>query len=102
MRGEELVGIVTETDIFKVFMELMGARDSGVRISVMVTDKKGVLASVAGAVANAGYNIISLGTFWGEDGTSTIMTFKVQGVSEEKLEELVKPLVTEVLDVRTT
>lgn len=102
MRGDKLVGIITETDIFKVFMELMGARDSGVRITVIVPDEKGMLAKVAGAVASKGYNIISLGTFWGEDGVSTAMSFKVENVTKEELLEVVTPLVLEVTDIRDT
>ena len=44
MRGSEIVGMITETDLFKIFLELMGARDSGVRVTALIPDQKGQLA----------------------------------------------------------
>ena len=44
------MGIITETDIFKVFLEMLGGRDDGVRVSVQVPHKKGVLALIAGEI----------------------------------------------------
>ena len=39
MKGDDLVGIIIETDIFKVFLEMLGGRDDGVRVSVQVPHK---------------------------------------------------------------
>ena len=36
MRGKEIVGMITETDLFKVFLEMMGARQMGVRASFLM------------------------------------------------------------------
>ena len=36
LKDGELVGIITETDLFKVFLEMLGARETGVRITVSV------------------------------------------------------------------
>ena len=41
MRGQQLVGIVTETDLFKTFIELFSARDAGVRLTVLVPEVRG-------------------------------------------------------------
>ncbi len=38
-RAGKIVGMITETDLFKVFLELMGAREKGVRVSALVEDK---------------------------------------------------------------
>jgi len=37
----KLVGIITETDLFKIFLELLGAREMGVRLTMLVPDEKG-------------------------------------------------------------
>ncbi|GAB1483454.1 CBS and ACT domain-containing protein [Treponema sp.] len=66
MRGDILVGIITESDLFKLFIELFGARHKGLRLTVLLPEKKGELAAVAGAIASAGGNIVSLATFDGE------------------------------------
>ena len=39
MRGDELIGIITETDLFKNLLELLGGRRSGVRLAVAVPAK---------------------------------------------------------------
>ena len=56
----ELVGIITETDIFKVLLELLGARTPGVRVTVQSRDAKGVLAQITRVLADMGANIVSV------------------------------------------
>jgi len=101
VRGESVVGIITETDLFKVFLELMGARDPGVRLTADVPDKIGELAAVSTAIASAGGNIIAMGTFFGEESTDRVLTVKVVGLSEEKLAALLTPHVKKITDLRT-
>jgi acetoin utilization protein AcuB len=100
MREGEMIGIITETDIFKAFMEMLGARDQGLRITVLAEDRQGELASLAQVVAELGGNIISLGTFWGEDAKSVKITMKVSGVDKDQMLKKIQPLVMEVEDVR--
>jgi len=100
MREGKLVGIITETDIFKTFMEMMGARDQGVRLTLLCPEQRGELAALTSAVAELGGNIVSLGTFWGEDATTAIVTMKVADVDRDELVEKIKPHVLEVIDVR--
>ncbi|GAB4542510.1 MAG: CBS and ACT domain-containing protein [Anaerolineae bacterium] len=99
-RDGQLVGIITETDIFKTFMEMMGARDQGVRLTLLCRNQKGELAALTGAIAELGGNIISLGTFWGEDASTAIITLKVADVDKDTLVEKITPLILEVIDVR--
>ncbi len=100
MREGNLVGIITETDIFKAFMELLGARDQGVRLTVLCPDRRGELAALANAVAELGGDIISLGTFWGEDAQSSLITIKVANVDKDEIVDKIKALVLEIVDVR--
>ena len=102
MKDGKMVGIVTETDLFKVFLELMGARDPGVRLAVLVRNIPGELAQLTKAVLDLDGNIVAMGTTSGEDTSTGEITLKVEGVSQEKLLEAVEPLVQKVIDVRTT
>lgn len=85
MRGDKLVGIITETDIFKLMLELFGARHSGIRVTLSVPEEKGVLARVTGKIAEIGGNIISLGTAAGEDPSTSTLILRVADVSEDAL-----------------
>ncbi|WP_304225770.1 CBS and ACT domain-containing protein [Gracilinema caldarium] len=100
MRSNILVGIITESDLFKLFIELFGARHSGVRLTVLLPERKGELADVAGAIAKIGGNIISLATFEGEDPTNSYCTLKVEGVDSTSLVNAITPLVERIVDIR--
>jgi len=100
MRDDTVVGIITETDLFKIFIELFGAREKGVRVTMLVPEVKGELARITTEVANKGGNIIALGTFLGEDPTNRLCTIKVEGVPKDELIAALKPLVQEVIDAR--
>lgn len=100
MRGEELVGIITESDLFRIFTELFGARKIGVRVTALLPEKRGELASFAKAIADAGGNIVSFVTYPGEDLSNTLCTFKVEGLERDRLVALVAPLVQELVDAR--
>ena len=102
VRDRELVGIITETDLFKLFLELLGARESGIRLTVMISDLPGKLHELTGAVQAVHGNIISLGTFLGETSENRIVTMKVAGVDAAALEREVTPVVERVIDIRET
>lgn len=102
MRDSHVVGIITETDLFKIFLELMGARTIGVRISVQMPDTPGQLAKLTHVIAGAGGNIVALGTFAGEDPSQSEVVFKVAGLDVERVRLLVEPVVTHIMDIRVT
>lgn len=102
MENGKLVGIITETDIFKVLLEMLGARDPGVRITLRVKDKPGILSALTGAITELDGDIISLGTFYDErdecdDGR---VMLKVSGVDKDVLVKTMNEIEGEVIDVR--
>ena len=101
LRGDRIVGIITETDLFKIFLELMGARDQGVRATLLIEDKPGKLAQLTQAVANLGGNFLAFGQFAGEDPSNRLVTFKVSGLEESQVRAEIEPLVEKVIDLRT-
>ena len=100
MRDDRLVGIITETDLFQLFMELLGAREEGVRLTLLVPEEQGILASLTAEIANLGGNILALGTFQGEDPTNRMVTVKVANAPTEKLLAIMEALGMEIVDVR--
>jgi acetoin utilization protein AcuB len=85
MRGQELVGIITETDIFKALVEVLGGGEPGMRIDLEVPDEPGVLARITQAFAEAGADIVSLTTFRGEESTRGVISIKERGGDETRL-----------------
>ena len=99
-RDGRVVGMITETDLFKILLELMGARESGVRVTALVEDRPGELAALTEAIAGAGGSFISFGQFAGDDTDTRTVTFKVTGVEAAEARRVIEPLVSHVSDVR--
>lgn len=97
--GHKVVGMITETDLFKIFLELMGARVKGVRVTATVPDKPGELAQITKIVADQGGNFLAFGQFSG-DGNTCLVTFKVAGVKPDALKKALEKVVVKFEDVR--
>lgn len=100
MRDDKLVGIITETDMFKIFLEMLGAREKGVRLSMLIPEEKGTLAKIASTIAGLGGNILALGTIMGEDPTNRELAIKVADVPIEQLVSAMEGLGMKILDAR--
>ncbi len=94
------VGIVTESDIFRVFVDIFAARRKGVRVEAVLPDVRGELAKLSGAIAGIGGNILAFGSLPGDEPTTVLVTLKVDAVGRERLIETIKPFVERIADVR--
>jgi acetoin utilization protein AcuB len=90
MRGSLLTGIITDTDLFRVFINAFGARHGGVRFALNMGEHPGELAVICGAIAQKGGNIVALVTSEGDDVAHRRGTFKVEGLSKNEVEEILK------------
>lgn len=84
MHGDQLVGMITESDIFDAFIDTMGFRNPGVRLDLRLEDRAGSIAAVINAISQAGGNITHL-TMHG-DGELVVR------IAEENSEAVVKAL----------
>jgi acetoin utilization protein AcuB len=98
--GGRLVGIITETDIFKTFVEMLGGREPGLRLTLDVTEGKGVLAVIASEITKAGGNILSVATFQAPDATQRIVYVKVTGAAKNALMKGLEAAGAKVMDAQ--
>ncbi len=98
--SDAVMGIITETDIFKTFLELIGARKPGVRITMYVKDVRGELARMAKAVADVGGNIVATVEVPGTDSTNYEVLLKVTEAPKDAVVEALKPIAVRIVDVR--
>lgn len=101
---KKLVGVITETDIFKALLAQLGARRPGVRITVMVPEAKGMLAKMTSAIFSAGGDIVGVGIAEPTVSSGGLwqITVKVQDVPKQKLVDALLPVVSKIADVRET
>lgn len=100
MDGNVLVGIITESDLFNLFTDMFGARESGVRASLKMEDKPGAIANLAEEIARQNGNIISIVTRECQDKENRKVTVKVTGLSVPQFEEILNKIGIKAEDLR--
>jgi len=100
VRGKQLVGIITETDIFRIMAEALGGREKGVRVTVRVPNQKGVIAKLSTKIAELGGNFVSLAVFLSSDAQHREITFKVQDVGRDAVVSASEKTGAQVMDAR--
>jgi acetoin utilization protein AcuB len=100
LENGELAGIITETDVFKILVELLGARTAGLRLTLQVPEGKGVIARITAALAQQGAFIVSLVAYTGPDATRPFIMLKLTGVDRAAVETALQGLDAQIVDVR--
>jgi len=102
LRGERLVGIITDTDLMRTMLELLGARQPGVRLTLKVPDTAGELARVTAAIAAEHGDIGAMGTLPSDEPLKWWVVLKVRYMDRDCLVAAIKGLPeVELLDVRS-
>ena len=101
MRGKEMVGIITKSDLFRIMFEMLGARKPGVRFSVLLPNQPGQLAQLTQAIYEKGGTILALSTFEGDSSSNGLVTVKVDRIAQAELQKIVEPLVISLLNICT-
>jgi acetoin utilization protein AcuB len=98
--GGRLLGVITETDIFKVFTLLLGASAPGVRATMQLRDEPGQVAVVTAAVTDAGGEVTAIAEYPAGGTSSRAVFMKVTGLTPGALDATLRPLVVALADVR--
>lgn len=100
LRNGHVVGIITETTLFKIFLEALGARERGVRVTALLTERPGRLSRLVQAIGAGGGHIISIVTFAAPSVSNIQVTCKISGLEVDQVRELLAPVIEELEDIR--
>lgn len=81
---EELVGIITDKDIFRTFIDLMGMHRQGMRLVLEIQDVPGVFAKITKLFAEEKVNLENLAVYH-RQGKAEVMIKASGGSSLEKM-----------------
>ncbi|MBQ7255511.1 MAG: CBS domain-containing protein [Oscillospiraceae bacterium] len=84
MRGSRLVGIVTETDIFDAFIEMLGVRNSGSRLVVRMPNEPGAALDVFTIISKYEVNIQHMALNNGRAGAEIIFRLDTDDTTDIK------------------
>jgi acetoin utilization protein AcuB len=97
--GEKLLGIITETDILDLFVDLFGVKTPGTRITLALQDAPGILHDVLEVVKRHNVNLISVVTpSYTIDG-KRIVAIRIQTLDYDKIVEGLRTSGYEVLSI---
>jgi len=97
--GEILTGIITESDLLSVFLEIFSAHQKGVRATAVCPQEKGELAKLSSALYDRGADILAFCSTRGDDMTKELVVIKATGLSIGEMEETIRPYVLEIKEV---
>lgn len=84
VKDNQLTGIITDTDIFKTFVEITGGGKPGTHIEAQMPDQPGKLAPFIQAITKAGSYIVSVVLSYSEEGFGHV-DVKERGGDTEKI-----------------
>jgi acetoin utilization protein AcuB len=80
---EQLVGIITETDMFKQFAAVLGGGSDSLRLTVGVANTPGQLAKLASCIAQVEGNISSVVAYAADQPERVNITLRVEGADRQ-------------------
>lgn len=80
VEGETLVGILTESDIFRTFVQVMGVLVPSSRVQLSLDDQPGPLATVTRIIKDHNVNIVSLVTEPGDEPGRRTVVLRLQTI----------------------
>ncbi|HHW30675.1 MAG TPA: CBS domain-containing protein [Clostridiaceae bacterium] len=88
VENDKLVGIITESDIFDSFIELLGFREPGTRLTIEAVDEPGIMSNLTSIIGKFGANITNVAVYRGASGKSAI----VVGINSLNTQEIEKSI----------
>jgi acetoin utilization protein AcuB len=73
-----LVGILTENDVMEILIEVLGMKEKGSRLEVVVDDKPGALADITRIIKESNVNITSVVTDIADEPGKRVVVFKLK------------------------
>lgn len=99
MEKGKLVGIITETNIFDAFIDILGMNRTGTRIDLEVGDRVGVVAEITGIIANHGISIENIVLCPKQEELTYELILRLATTEPEPLIEALKGKGFKVVDV---
>ena len=101
MQGDDMVGIITDSALFDIMVNLLGARRPGVRMTVLQPDRAGEVARLTRAIDEKGGYMSVFVTYPTAEPGIWASVVKVTNIPRADLVEIVSGLEdTRIQDVR--
>lgn len=97
---DRVIGVITETDVFRAFVEMFAGGYPGLRLTLEIPEGKEILLELSEAISESGGQIVSVGSFYGDAPGKRRLVVKVLGTGKGELVKALEALGDHVLDAR--
>jgi len=94
-----VVGVITETDVFKAFIELYSAGHTGLYLIMKGKEGKGLMAQVSKAVLGLGGDVVGISSSYDETTGDYRLVIKGDNIDKDRVVELLTSLRDHVIEV---
>ena len=100
VRGGFVVGMIDDSAILRMVMEMASSRSDGVRVTYTVDNDPNVIKNLLLTVMDLNGSVRSLSTFTPDQKDYQLVTVKVDGVEKYALKQALASHVREIIDIR--
>ncbi len=90
MEGDKLVGIITETDLFRALIDILGVKRPHTRIDTLIPEGPGSLAEITGLMASKGINIINTVVYFDDALSKYKVILRIEELDYEQVVEALR------------
>ena len=94
-----VVGVITETDVFRAFIELYRAGHAGLYLTVEAPDRAGLMVELSKAVLGSGGEIVGLSSSYDEASGKYRVVIKGREIDKERIAALLASLGHHVVEM---
>lgn len=80
LENGKVVGIITETDLFDAFVDILGVKKAHTRIDIYTEDRLGTLAKITGIIAEKGRNILNTVVYYDKKKDKFKINLRLEGL----------------------
>ena len=88
--ANKVIGIITEKDIFKTFVDLLGLKHQGTKFVIKMENKPGLLAKAAKLLADNDANVEALGVYQNDERGAEFFVKATGAIEVEAMTKILK------------
>jgi acetoin utilization protein AcuB len=93
-----VIGVITETDVFRAFIDIYRAGHSGLYLTLEVLDRKDMVVELSRAIFDWGGNIVSVSSFYDDRKGEHKLIIKGHDIEKDRVVGVLKSLGHHVID----
>lgn len=95
----QVVGVITETDVFRAFIELYQAGHAGLYVTMKVQKRSGLMVQLSKAILGMGDDVVGISFSYDEASGNHRLVVKAREVEKDRVVALLRSLGCQVIDI---